>query len=130
MAADDGTPPAQDPPHGRVAAPGAGDDVALAESVASAGLNAFGCVFVELWVIAEDGTALFRPEGGQWMVRAPPGRDGLPRASRLRCRAPSWFSGARVCSREDAGMRMPRRARRGMASCISAARRLRHWATG
>ena len=99
MATDDGTPPAQDPQHSGDAADAAGrgparrptgvdDDVALAGSVASAGLNAFGCVFVELWVIAEDGTALFRPEGGQWMVRAVATADqgGLPRVPRLRCR--------------------------------------------
>lgn len=39
----------------------------LARSVAEAGLNAFGCVFVELWVIAEDGTRLCRPHDAQWM---------------------------------------------------------------
>ena len=104
MATDDGTPPAQDPQHSGDAADAAGrgparrptgvdDDVALAGSVASAGLNAFGCVFVELWVIAEDGTALFRPEGGQWMVRtcvpsclpARPGRPPSRPAAAMSC---------------------------------------------
>jgi len=35
--------------------------------VADARLNAFGCIFVEMWVLSEDGAELFRPEGGHWM---------------------------------------------------------------
>ena len=40
----------------------------LAHPVADAGLNAFGCVFIEVWVMSDDGTKLTRPEGGHWMV--------------------------------------------------------------
>jgi len=37
-------------------------------SVADAGLNAYGCVFVEVWLMNPDGTALSRVEpGGHWM---------------------------------------------------------------
>jgi len=37
-------------------------------SVADAGLNAYGCVFVEVWLMSPDGTALSRVEpGGHWM---------------------------------------------------------------
>ena len=37
-------------------------------SVADAGLNAYGCVFVEVWIMNPDGTALHRVEpGGHWM---------------------------------------------------------------
>jgi len=43
------------------------DEEVLGETVADAGLNAFGCVFVEIWVIALDGTKLSRPGGGHWM---------------------------------------------------------------
>ena len=39
----------------------------LAKAVGDAGLNAFGCILVEMWVLSEDGTELFRPEGGHWM---------------------------------------------------------------
>mmetsp|Transcript_4142 Transcript_4142/g.7341 ORF Transcript_4142/g.7341 Transcript_4142/m.7341 type:complete len:581 (+) Transcript_4142:47-1789(+) len=46
------------------------DEEALAQSVADAGLNAFGCIFVELWVMTEDGTKLTRPSGGHWMKPA------------------------------------------------------------
>jgi len=36
--------------------------------VADAGLNAYGCVFVEVWIMSPDGTALTRVEpGGHWM---------------------------------------------------------------
>ena len=38
------------------------------ESVADAGLNAYGCVFIEVWIMLPDGTALIRVEpGGHWM---------------------------------------------------------------
>ncbi|KAL7546401.1 hypothetical protein ACHAWF_009737 [Thalassiosira exigua] len=43
------------------------DEEALAQCVAEAGLNAFGCVFVEVWALAGDGTKLIRPDGGHWM---------------------------------------------------------------
>ena len=39
----------------------------LSEAVADAGLNAFGAVFVEVWVMSHDGTKLQRPPGGNWM---------------------------------------------------------------
>lgn len=44
------------------------DAETLAHPVADAGLNAFGCVFIEVWVMSDDGTKLTRPEGGHWMV--------------------------------------------------------------
>ena len=34
------------------------------ESVADAGLNAYGCVFIEVWIMLPDGTALIRVEPG------------------------------------------------------------------
>ena len=40
---------------------------ALNHCVADAGLNAFGCVFVEVWAMSDGGTHLFRPSGGHWM---------------------------------------------------------------
>ena len=44
------------------------DEEALARSVADAGSHAFGCLFVETWVRADDGTLrLSRPPGGRWM---------------------------------------------------------------
>lgn len=43
------------------------DEEALAECVADGGLNAFGCVFVEVWALSDDGTKLTRPDGGNWM---------------------------------------------------------------
>mmetsp|Transcript_16960 Transcript_16960/g.40601 ORF Transcript_16960/g.40601 Transcript_16960/m.40601 type:complete len:574 (-) Transcript_16960:97-1818(-) len=39
----------------------------LSQSVADAGLNAFGCVFLEVWAMSDDGTKLVRPSGGHWM---------------------------------------------------------------
>lgn len=46
------------------------NEEALAQSVADAGLDAFGCVFVEVWVMTDDGTKLTRPSGGHWMKPA------------------------------------------------------------
>lgn len=43
------------------------DEEALAQTVADAGLNTFGCVFVEVWAMSDDGTKLTRPAGGHWM---------------------------------------------------------------
>ena len=43
------------------------DEEVLAQSVAAAGSNAFGCIFVEMWVLSADGTKLTRPDGGHWM---------------------------------------------------------------
>ncbi|KAL7536995.1 hypothetical protein ACHAXR_007527 [Thalassiosira sp. AJA248-18] len=43
------------------------DEEVLAHTVADAGLNAFGCVFVEVWVMSDDGRKLTRPNGGHWM---------------------------------------------------------------
>ena len=40
----------------------------LAHPVADAGLNTFGCVFIEVWVMSDDGRKLTRPVGGHWMV--------------------------------------------------------------
>lgn len=43
------------------------DEEALQDCVADAALYAFGCVFVEAWVLSDDGTKLIRPPGGHWM---------------------------------------------------------------
>jgi len=43
------------------------DEEILELSMADAGLNAFGCVFVEMWCMSQDGTRLTRPTGGHWM---------------------------------------------------------------
>ena len=43
------------------------DEEVLAQSIADAGSNAFGCIFVEMWVLSDDGTKLTRPDGGHWM---------------------------------------------------------------
>lgn len=43
------------------------DEETLAHPVADAGLNAFGCVFIEVWVMSDDGMKLTRPKGGHWM---------------------------------------------------------------
>lgn len=64
-------------------------------SVADAGLNAYGCVFVEVWVMNSDGTALSRVEpGGHWMD--PSFANSLPTAE-LRAQALELNRYARDC---------------------------------
>ena len=46
------------------------DEDILARLIAGAGSNAFGCIFVEMWVLSENGMKLFRPVGGHWMNSA------------------------------------------------------------
>ncbi|KAL9180346.1 hypothetical protein ACHAXT_008316 [Thalassiosira profunda] len=46
------------------------DAETLSHAVADAGMNAFGCVAVEVWVMKENGTKFTRPEGGHWMKPA------------------------------------------------------------
>ena len=58
-----GAPTAQDL---RRAKPQPDEDI-LAKAMADAGLNAFGCVHVEMWVFSDDGTEILRPPGGHWM---------------------------------------------------------------
>jgi hypothetical protein len=43
------------------------DDTVLHRAVMDAGRWAFGTVLVEMWVLSEDRTCLFRPEGGWWI---------------------------------------------------------------
>lgn len=43
------------------------DEDLLTRVVADSCTNAFGCVFVEAWVLSNDGTKLTRPSGGHWM---------------------------------------------------------------
>lgn len=46
------------------------DQEILSRIAADAGLNTFGCVFLEVWMLNEDGTKLTRPPGGAWMDSA------------------------------------------------------------
>eukprot|EP00804_Cyclotella_cryptica_P003377 CCRYP_012860-RA/>CCRYP_012860-RA protein AED:0.13 eAED:0.13 QI:202/1/1/1/0/0/2/151/525 len=46
------------------------DQDEMSRATADAGLNTFGCIFLEVWVLSNTGTRLIRPLGGAWMDSA------------------------------------------------------------
>lgn len=69
----------------------------LYRTVSDAGLNTFGCIFLEVWVLNKDGTKLRRAPGGAWMDSAFRGSlcsDDMMEADNLQAEAQDVAPGA------------------------------------